>query len=381
MKKQPVLTVVVVAAVLIVVVAIVVWKGRQATNIEDITIGALLPLTGDAAVYGKSLRTGAALAVEEINSESGINGKRLDVVYEDTQADPKTAVSAFRKLLTVDRPALVIGDMFSHTTLAVAPVAQDAGVVLLSPTASAQAIPKVGDCIFTIYPSDSYDGKFLAENMPTILPGATNIALVYAQAEAMVTCKDAFVAALKPPSHVVLQEAIPPETRDIRPLLLNVSRAAPDAVLVAAFLPETALCVRMAREQGLDIPFAGVSTCYDPKLFQLAGPAVDGLVFSAPYFDPEQNSPRVANFVSAYQHAYGNPPDVWAAYGYDSVHIAAVALASNTKPLQDALLAMAPFEGVTGRTAFNNDGSVTKDLRILRANASTQSFIPLQRQD
>ena len=222
--------------------------------------------------------------------------------------------------------------------------------------------------------SDAYDGQFLAESMPTLLPAAKRYVIVYAQTEAMMTCKDAFVASLRSPGRIVLQEAIPADTRDLRPLLLNVRRASPDAVLIAAFLPETGLFLRLAREQDFRVAFIGISTSYDPKLFEVAGRAADGLLFSAPFFDPSQQDPGIRSFVSAYTSAYGKLPDVWAAYGYDVVLIALQAIGSDIRPLNRALLSMAPFDGVTGRTVFNKDGSVTKALRMLRADASTQSF-------
>ena len=110
---------------------------RRASEDQSITVGAILPLTGNGAKYGEAARKGIELAREETNSRNRIRGKMLNVVYEDSQGDPRRAVDAFRKLASVDRVPAVIGDLFSSATLAVAPLANESRVVLLSPTSSA----------------------------------------------------------------------------------------------------------------------------------------------------------------------------------------------------------------------------------------------------
>ena len=151
---------------------------------EVIKIGAILPLTGDASIYGSALKEGLDLALEEINTKGGIIGKKVVVIYEDSQADPKVAVSAINKLINIDKVKIILGEMFSSVTLAIAPIAQKSQVVLISPTVSAEAVPNVGDYIFSIYPSDAYDGKFLANFVYNEIE-KKNAAIIFVQADAM----------------------------------------------------------------------------------------------------------------------------------------------------------------------------------------------------
>ena len=361
-----------------IIMVLILQQGPQQDG--AITVGLILPLSGDAAVYGKALQTGAELAFEELNTTAEASGKQLRPVYEDSKADPKTAVSALAKLTSVDRVPIIIGDMFSSTTLAIAPIAQKNRVVLVSPTASALAVPRVGDYVFTIYPSDAYDGQFLAEHLAALWPSARSVAVVYAQAEAMITCKDAFKKALPPPAAIVTEEAVPPDTRDLSPVVLNVLRSTPDVVLIVAQLPETAMFVKQAREKGLTSRFLAISTCYDPKIFEIAGDSAKDLVFSAPFFDVEGQTPHVAHFVTAYEQKYNDKPNVWAAYGYDVVKIVASALSASTKTLslRDIMATLPPYDGVTGRTVFNPDRTVTKTLRLLIADPATKTFAPAE---
>ena len=67
---------------------------------ETIKIGAILPLTGETMVWGENSRNGMQLAVEEINSAGGINGKLIEIIYEDSQCNPSKAVSSIQKLVS-----------------------------------------------------------------------------------------------------------------------------------------------------------------------------------------------------------------------------------------------------------------------------------------
>lgn len=151
-----------IAVIVVVAVVILLVVTQTSRETHEIRIGAIIPLTGNNAVYGVALKNGIDLAIEDINGEGGINGRKLQVVTEDSQADPQKGVSAFTKLATVNKVPMVMGAMFSAVTLAIAPVAEKRRVVLISPTSSAVELTTAGDYIFRIYPSDSYDGKFLA---------------------------------------------------------------------------------------------------------------------------------------------------------------------------------------------------------------------------
>ena len=136
---------------------------RDRVEEKVVKIGAILPLTGDAAKYGESAKEGIELAIKEINAEGGVKGHKIEIIYEDSQGLPTTGVSAFQKLITSNRVPAVIGGLFSSVTLAIAPIANREHVVVLSPTSSAPAITKAGDYIFRNCASDIFEGKIMAE--------------------------------------------------------------------------------------------------------------------------------------------------------------------------------------------------------------------------
>src|SRR2546423_5646168 len=130
---------------------------------EIIKIGCLVSTTGSGARWGQNSRKGIDLAAEEINAGGGVNGKKIQVIYEDTQTDPKTAVSAFRKLVDVDGVKTCIADVISSDVLAVAPIANEKNVPLISPGASSPEITNAGDFVFRNWPSDALQGEEAAK--------------------------------------------------------------------------------------------------------------------------------------------------------------------------------------------------------------------------
>ena len=88
---------------------------------EVIKIGVILPLTGNAAVYGLSAKEGIDLSLEDINNTGGINGKTIQMIYEDSQCDSTKAVSAAHKLINIDKVQIIIGHICSNAAMAVVP--------------------------------------------------------------------------------------------------------------------------------------------------------------------------------------------------------------------------------------------------------------------
>src|SRR5438309_1367757 len=99
-------------------------QAPQVANNEPIKIGFIGPLTGDGAVYGEPYRNMVVMAVEEINKAGGVDGKSIEVVYEDGKCNGKDGANAAQKLVNVDKVQVIIGGVCSSETLAAVPVAE-----------------------------------------------------------------------------------------------------------------------------------------------------------------------------------------------------------------------------------------------------------------
>lgn len=368
MKNMKKLGIIISVITVLVVVAALAGCLQTQKKQEEIKIGVIAPLTGDAAIYGNALQKGLDLAKDEINTKGGIQGKNISLIYEDSQADPKTAISAFNKLVSVDKVSLIIGDMFSSTTLSVAPLAQKNKIVLFSPTASSEEVPKTGDYVFTIYPSDSYDGKFIADFTLNMIHNKT-AAIIYVQADAMIGVKDAFKKSFNDGGGKILtEESYAPKTDDFRSILAKIKPLKPEVIFIPGYLEEIVKLLTQAKEIGIESQFITISTAYDEKLFSLANNSAEGLMLSAPFYDPTSKQPEIFAFQESFKKKYGDTPNVWAAYGYDALNIISYAYnnsMANSMPLNIEISKIRNYPGVTGKTTFLENRTVEKQLRIM----------------
>ena len=93
----------------------------------DVVIGTVLPLSGVNASGGEDLRRGMELAVKEINAKGGVLGEPLRIIYEDSGNNPQRAIDAARKLVSVDKVAMVVGEYSSGITIPLGPVSRGRG--------------------------------------------------------------------------------------------------------------------------------------------------------------------------------------------------------------------------------------------------------------
>lgn len=342
---------------------------------EEIKIGAILPLTGDTASYGVALKKGMDLAIEKINSQGGINTKKLMVIFEDSQADPSKGVSAFTKLVTADKVPIVIGDMFSAGTLAMTPIAEKNKVVLLSPTASAVELTTAGDYIFRIYPSDTYDGIYLANFVSEKLK-ARSASIIYLQVTSISAVSQVFKERFESLGGIILgADSYKEGDTDFRGQLIKAKEDDPDIIFIPGYLKEMAMLLRQAKELAIKKTFLSISTFYDPKILELSGGAAEGVLFSSPFFDPKSASVEVEEFVESFKSKYNNEPDILAGYGYDVVNIATEAIKAcyQMAPdnIKEELYNIKDYPGVTGKTSFDSNGDVVKELKMMQVKDGT----------
>ena len=111
-------------------------------------------LTGAGESYGTVANQAKLMAADEINAAGGINGRRLELVVEDSQCSAQGAVAAYRKLTSVEGIRIILGTSCSGAMLGAAPLAEDDGVILFSGLASSPDIATAGDYIFRTQISD-----------------------------------------------------------------------------------------------------------------------------------------------------------------------------------------------------------------------------------
>jgi len=212
---------------------------QEKTEKENIKIGVLFPLTGDAALYGEAPKKIYDLAVEEINNSGGINGNKLELIYEDGKCNGKDATTAMQKLVSVDKVKIVMGGICSSETLAAVPIATQNQVMLFSPGSSSPDLTGSSAYFVRNMPSDSTQGKILADyafNKKNI----RSVAVIQEQQDYTLGIYQAFEKRFTELGGKIYYEKYVTSEIDFRTPLLKLKANKPDALFIISVTGGTA---------------------------------------------------------------------------------------------------------------------------------------------
>ncbi len=223
-------------------------ENETMTDSDTVKVGAILPLTGDGAAYGVPMQKIAQIAVEKVNEEGGIDGKDLEFIFEDGKCTGKDAASAAEKLINIDNVEIIYGGFCSSETLGLAPKAEAAGVVVLSPGSSSPDITDAGDYIFRNYPSDSAQGKIIAEVAGEL--GLQTIGVLTEEQDYTIGIESSFSESFE--GEVISQNFLSTDT-DFKTQIAKLKSDGVDAILVNPQTPAmTDLLFKQLQEQGIE---------------------------------------------------------------------------------------------------------------------------------
>jgi branched-chain amino acid transport system substrate-binding protein len=332
----------------------------------EVAIGALLPLSGDTAAYGENARNGIELAVEEINDAGGIHGARVRVVYMDTKAMTDVGVTAFEQLIEDRSISAVIGPMSSPVTLAVAPLAEAAHVVLVSPSASNPEITTAGGYVFRTCLSDQYEGLVLAHLAVDTL-GYQTAAVLYIDNEYGRGLVDVFGAVYEEAGGtIVAREAFAAEAAGFAEPLARIAEAAPQVILLVGYAQMGDVLVE-ARAAGLTQQVLSSVMFDNPEILAAAGEAAEGVLFTSWTPDPATPTAERQAFNAAYEARLGVQPGIFAAESYDAMHLLAEAIEQHGESadgIRDGLLDTSGYPGASGSITFDENGDCIKAVFI-----------------
>lgn len=315
------------------------------------TVGVILPLTGDAASYGVSLMKGLDIAFDD----------DVRIIYEDSKGEPKTAVNAVNKLIAIDKVDILIGDMFSNTTMAIAPIAARNNILLLTPTASSSEITNKGKTTFRLYPSEDEEGGSLysfSQNMFYNKKGT----IIVVNEDAML--KVANIINQSSDKQVIEYSK---GMTDFTPIVQKIDKNT-EVVFLIGYFEENAQLVKRSIEMNKAFSFVGLSTLYTPQLSSTLGNIKSEIYISAPKTSFDTTNVFTAGFIKKYRSVYNEAPDIWAGYGYDAGSIMYKVIKSSKEKNSSYISEMyniINFDGVTGLTTINKDRSITKSMDIV----------------
>jgi branched-chain amino acid transport system substrate-binding protein len=373
-RKWILLLLVAIAALLLVVLA------KRRSPSQTLRIGCITPLTGEGATYGAATKRGLDLAVEKVNSAGGVNGKKIEVIYEDDQMNPRTATSAIQKLISIDKVPVIIGAFGSSITLAIAPIAEKSRVVLFTASSTADAIKDAGDYIFRNVPPNSAQGKTAAEFARSSLK-AQSACIFHMNNDYGVSLTTSFRSTFEGSGGKILSiETYNPGAIDFRAQLTKIRSLRPDIIFYPGHYQESGLILKQARELGITATFVGGDGSYSPELIKVAGPAAEGSYYTLMAMGFGISDQQIHTFTSDFQKKYAQEPDVYSAYAYDALMIVVGAIRAGgytADGIKGALYSTKNFKGVTGVTRFDAYGEVDKPFGVYKVERG--NFILVQR--
>ncbi|MEK6874199.1 MAG: penicillin-binding protein activator [Nanoarchaeota archaeon] len=273
---------------------------------QSIVIGAMFPLSGDAASYGEPLSRQLLLTINEINAAGGVNGRPLELKLEDSKCNAKDAATAASKLINVDGVKVIFGGACSSETLGAAPIAEKSKVILISPSATSPDITKAGDYVFRTAPSDAYAGKVAADK--AIALGYRKAAIIHENTDYAQGLRKVFDKSFTTSGgSVIAVESYNPDDTDFKTQILKVKDANPDVVyIVPQAPPKGVLLIKQLKEQGVDKQLMTAEVLIGRSVVKEHGVEMEGLIGVEAAFD-EQGS-IASTIIGAYRSVYGEPP-------------------------------------------------------------------------
>ncbi len=337
---------------------------------DTIKVGEFASMTGSEATFGQSSHKGTALAIEELNATGGVLGKKLELIMEDDQSQAGQPATVVRKLISRDGVVAILGEVASSRSLEAAPICQQNQIPMISPSSTNPKVTQVGDYIFRVCFLDSFQGgKVLTEFANNTLKAKSVAVLKDVKSDYSLGLakffEDGFTAN---GGKIVVEQNYNGGDKDFNAQLTAIKAENPDAVFVPGYYTEVGLIALQARQLGLNVPLFGGDGWESSVLVSIGGSALEGDYFST-HLAPDEDTPRVKNFVEKFRAKYGETPDSMAALGYDSAMVLADAIkragTTDGPKVRDALAAAKDFQGVTGKTTIDVNRNASKSAVIL----------------
>jgi branched-chain amino acid transport system substrate-binding protein len=348
---------------------------------SSILVGHYASMTGSEATFGQSTDAGIRLATEEVNEAGGVLGKPIEIITLDDKGLPQEAGTAVTRLISRDGVVAVLGEVASGRSLAGAPVCEDNGIPMVSPSSTHPDVTRGRKMIFRVCFIDPFQGyvcaKFAREHEQL---KAKKAAILVDQGQTYsVGLADEFARHFTSMGgQIVSRQSYQTEDQDFSAQLTAIRGSQPDVIFIPGYYTQVGNIAVQARKLGITVPLLGGDGWDSAKLAEIAGKAIDGCFYSN-HYSQQDPSPRVQEFIKKYKAKYGAAPDGLAALGYDAARILfdAMARAGTTAgaDVAAALAATKDFDGVTGRISIDQDHNAVKPAVILEMKNGQPTFV------
>ena len=311
-------------------------NSNQGVSKDEITLGSIQDLSGPIAGFGKQVRLGMMLRVDEINEQGGVNGRKIKLVVEDSAYDPKKAVLGAQKLVNQDKIFAMIGHIGTAQNMAAMPVQFEKNVINFFPVTAAREMYEPFHRLKYSFAATYYD------QMRTVVPkmvkekGAKKVCTMYQDDEFGLEVMRGAEAGLKTINMALVEKtSFKRGATDFSSQIQKLQASGCDFVVLGTIIRETIGGIATARKLGYNPTFMGSSAAYTDLIHKLGGKAMDGFYATHtsqhPYLDEADQ--KIRFWATKYQTKFNEEPTVFSVYGYNAIDAFAAAAAKAGKNL------------------------------------------------
>jgi len=324
---------------------------------ETIKLGAILPLVGNLAYQGNDIQKGIDFAIEEINLNGGINGHKLEVVYDD-YANPALSYQNF-----ASKGVKIFLTSYGDTTLKIAPIAESEKNIVFSIGGGSPKVSDAGDFIFrhNVLPQD--ETKTLTNKIYS--DDYTEIGAVVINTESGNTYFDNFKKEFESlGGKVVIAEKIGKEETNFTTVVAKIKNSNVKALFYISGVEQLDL-INQLKSQGVNLQIYSGYFFENSKVFEILGKNAEGIIYTH-FFNTETDNAKA--FAKKFYAKYGVMPNPFSALAYDNVYMLKDAI-EKCDNVNDSVciknnLYKVQIDGVTGKTYFDKNGDTIKQIYL-----------------
>ncbi len=336
---------------------------------SSVKLGFSAGLSGLKSELGISGRNGAQLAVEEINRNGGIRGRKIELLVIDDKNDAKIACAVDQKLAK-QGVNIIIGHMVSSVAIDTVKNAKENKVLLISPTIATDELTQTDDNFMRVIASNKVQGYSLAKAVLRET-SVRSMAIVYDENNASFAkiIKESFETQMKDSGASVVATVSFKNRSDLKRIISEVRKSKADGVLLIASAIDAGMFCQQSRKENLKLPVFSPMWTMTNDFIQAGGADAEG-AYLISQVDLENEEVKYVEFQKAYQERYGEVPSFSSVLSYDAVMVAAAAIqeAGTDSPdqVKEAILRVGEFSGLQGPIKMDGFGDVKNSYYLYR---------------
>lgn len=352
-------------------------EGKSTEN-KSVKIGAVLPLTGEYSSYGKSCKMAMELLTKKNNEKESKSDSKIEIIYEDDESKPEMSLALFKKLIEEEKISAVIGTCTSNGCMAMAPLANEKKIPMITPSATNDRITKIGKYVFRACYGDLFQGAAMAKYASEDLKSKRAVIIYNIDNEYSKSLAESFSNSFEKSGGIVeTWITYKSENEDVSEKINKLKQSNFDIIIIPNYYETTLKIVNKIRSNGIDTPIIGGDGWDSTELIKDGRQYLNNCYFTT-HFTTEKTSQEVIKFKTDFESIYKKEPDAFAALAYDSLKILTDAINNSEQTNGDKIrdsIEKIEIDGVTGKIKFDNNGEPIKSAVIMMIQNGKKIYI------